>query len=138
MRIQVAAAVPAPAATHVNDRWVRSRLHGTVQAVTDALESFDALGAAQALETFVDTVMARWEEHPGMHVYHFSPYEPAAVKRLVGRHGTREEELDRLLRAERFVDLFAASYGIPKRERPRKVAQMLDLVGLSSKTTAAM
>lgn len=43
--------------------------------------------------------------HPGFHIYHFAPYEPAALKRLMGRHATREEELDRLLRAERFVDL---------------------------------
>ena len=36
-----------------------------------------------------------------------SPYEPAALKRLMGRYATRESELDRLLRAERFVDLHA-------------------------------
>ena len=57
----------------------------------------------------MDRVMESWRAHPNMHVYHFSPYRPAAVKRLVGRHGTHEEELDRLLRAERFVDLFAAT-----------------------------
>jgi predicted RecB family nuclease len=73
-----------------------------------ALWSFDDAEEKRGLESFIDTVMARWEENPGMHVYHFSPYEPAAVKRLVDRHGTREKELDRLLRAERFVDLFAA------------------------------
>ncbi len=65
--------------------------------------------SGEALEAFIDFVMERWQAHPGMHIYHFSPYEPAAVKRLVGRHGTREEELDRLLRAERFVDLLAVT-----------------------------
>jgi uncharacterized protein len=40
-----------------------------------------------------------------MHVYHFGAYEPAALKRLMGRHATREAEIDRLLRAGRFVDL---------------------------------
>jgi isoleucyl-tRNA synthetase len=44
---------------HVLDRWARSRLHATVRDVTDALESFDALGAAQALETFVDD-LSNW------------------------------------------------------------------------------
>ena len=36
---------------------------------------------------FVDLVMARWAEHPAMHVYHFAPYEPSTLKRLMGRYG---------------------------------------------------
>ena len=71
-----------------------------------------ALDAGQeraALEAFLDFVMERWAAHPGLHIYHFSPYEPAAVKRLIGRHGTREAEVDRLLRAGRFVDLMAVT-----------------------------
>jgi hypothetical protein len=42
-----------------------------------------------------------------LHIYHFAPYEPAALKRLMGRYATREDELDQLLRGNRFVDLFA-------------------------------
>jgi uncharacterized protein len=42
-----------------------------------------------------------------MHVYHYAPYEPAAFKRLMGRYATRERELDAMLRAGRFVDLYA-------------------------------
>lgn len=60
-----------------------------------------------ALEAFLDVVEARWAADPGMHVYHFAPYEPTALKRLVGRYGTRGEELDRLLRGGRLVDLYA-------------------------------
>jgi hypothetical protein len=41
-----------------------------------------------------------------MHIYHYAPYEPAALKRLMGRYATREEELDRMLRAKLFVDLY--------------------------------
>ncbi|MCZ7536421.1 MAG: DUF5915 domain-containing protein [Acidimicrobiia bacterium] len=48
-----------PQAEHVLDRWVRSRLHGTVQTVTDALESFDALTGAHALEELVDD-LSNW------------------------------------------------------------------------------
>jgi isoleucyl-tRNA synthetase len=51
-------AVSAPA-THVLDRWVRSRLHRTVRDVTDALENFDAYGGALALESFVDD-LSNW------------------------------------------------------------------------------
>jgi uncharacterized protein len=71
--------------------------------------AFDRIQEREALQAFIDFVMDRWQTHPGMHIYHFSPYEPAAVKRLIGRHGTRETEADRLLRAERFVDLLAVT-----------------------------
>jgi uncharacterized protein len=59
----------------------------------------------RAFEEFMDAVMAAWDRDPGMHVYHYTPYEPSALKRLMGRYGTREAELDRLLRAGRLVDL---------------------------------
>jgi predicted RecB family nuclease len=39
--------------------------------------------------------------------YHFAPYEPAALKRLMGRYAIRERELDDLLRSEVFVDLYS-------------------------------
>lgn len=57
-------------------------------------------------ERFIDFVMARLEQHPDMHIYHFAPYEPAALKRLMGRYASREEEIDFLLRSKRFVDLY--------------------------------
>jgi uncharacterized protein len=68
-----------------------------------------ALGRAeerQAFEHFVDFVMERWVSFPSLHIYHYAPYEPAALKRLMGRYGTREEEIDRMLRAKLFVDLY--------------------------------
>ena len=56
----------------------------------------------------VDRLMARWSAFPGMHIYHYAPYETSALKRLVmDRHHVREEQLDQLLRGERFVDLYA-------------------------------
>ena len=60
----------------------------------------------RAFEKFVDFVMARWALFPSLHVYHYAPYEPAALKRLMGRYATREEEIDRMLRAGLFVDLY--------------------------------
>lgn len=60
-----------------------------------------------AFERFIDFVMARLNSYPNLHIYHFAPYEPAALKRLMGRYATREDELDQLLRGKRFVDLFA-------------------------------
>ena len=68
-----------------------------------------AEGERAIFEAFVDTVMARWEKHPGLHIYHFAPYEPSALKRLMGRYATREDEVDRMLRAELFVDLLTST-----------------------------
>lgn len=60
-----------------------------------------------AFEGFVDYVVERWEQNPGLHIYHYAPYEPAALKRLMGRYGTREDEIDRMLRAGLFIDLYS-------------------------------
>lgn len=53
--------------------------------------------------------MRRARDTPDFHVYHYAPYEPSAVKRLMGRYGTRESEVDQLLRDGRFVDLHAVA-----------------------------
>ena len=62
----------------------------------------------RAFEAFIDLVMDRLESDPKLHIYHYAPYEPTAVKRLAGRYGTREEEVDQLLRGGVFVDLYRA------------------------------
>ncbi len=61
----------------------------------------------RAFEDFIDLVMECWSHHPGMHVYHFAPYEPTALKRLMGRHGSRGQEINQLLRGKRLIDLHA-------------------------------
>ena len=57
-------------------------------------------------EAFMDFVTARLAEDPDFHIYHYAPYEPTALKRLMGRHGVREEQVDDLLRTGAFVDLY--------------------------------
>lgn len=69
--------------------------------------AFDRDEEKRGFERFVDFVMARWAKHPGLHIYHYAPYEPSALKRLMGRYATREDEFDRMLRAGLFVDLYA-------------------------------
>ena len=59
-------------------------------------------------EQLIDDLIGRLTADPEMHVFHYAAYEQSALKRLTGRHGTRETELDTLLRGERFVDLYAA------------------------------
>jgi predicted RecB family nuclease len=58
-------------------------------------------------EQLVDSLLDRWGADPGMHVYHYAPYERSALQRLTARHGVREAELDQLLRGDRLVDLYA-------------------------------
>jgi uncharacterized protein len=69
--------------------------------------AFDGPGERAGFEWFVDLLCEHGERFPNAHYYHFAPYEPAALRRLMGRHATREAEVDGLLRAERFVDLYA-------------------------------
>ena len=58
-----------------------------------------------AFERFMDLAAAVRARNPAAHVYHFAPYEPAALKRLMGRYATREVELDELLRGRALIDL---------------------------------
>ncbi|NUR16473.1 MAG: TM0106 family RecB-like putative nuclease, partial [Dermatophilaceae bacterium] len=87
----------------------------------------DFAAEGQLTTDLVDWLTVRWRAHPDMHIYHYAPYETTALKRLVSQHATREHELDQLLRAERFVDLYAVvrqgiriskgSYSIKKLEQ---------------------
>jgi uncharacterized protein len=82
-------------------------LHGVV--VDGAFRAFWALDRAQEKEAFerlVDFLTERLVGDPDMHVYHYAPYERTALRRLAGEWGTREEEVDELLRREVFVDLY--------------------------------
>ena len=67
--------------------------------------ALDRSAERRGFEAVMDAILERWETDPNMHVYHFGAYEPGALKRLMGRYGTREAEMDRMLRSGRFVDL---------------------------------
>ncbi|MBB5787022.1 TM0106 family RecB-like putative nuclease [Jiangella mangrovi] len=67
----------------------------------------DPQAERRAFEHVVDHLMAAWQARPGMHVYHYAPYEPSRLKGLSQRYGTRVDEVDALLRGERLVDLYA-------------------------------
>jgi uncharacterized protein len=66
----------------------------------------DRAGEKAAFEAFIDLVMDRLARDPAMHVYHYAGYEAGAIKRLMQRHGTRVDEVDRLLRGGVLVDLY--------------------------------
>jgi len=68
--------------------------------------AFDREMEKAAFESFIDWVIERRRRDPGMHVYHYASYEVTAVRKLMGRYATREEEVDDLLRGGVFVDLY--------------------------------
>ena len=91
--------------------WGRGGLEYLFGSVTeDGYEPLWAHDRAQeraAFERWVDWITARLERHPDLHVYHYNHYEPTALKALMARYGTREAEVDDLLRRKVFVDLYA-------------------------------
>ncbi|HHU09970.1 MAG TPA: TM0106 family RecB-like putative nuclease [Intrasporangiaceae bacterium] len=64
-----------------------------------------------ALIDFVDYVTRRRARWPDLHIYHYAPYETAALTRLAARHGVCEDEIDQFLREGVFVDLYATVRG---------------------------
>ena len=110
------AALPAPSAGDVffdieGDAFAGDGgleyLFGTVDrhGRYEARWALDPAAERRTFEDFVDRLMARWAQHPDFHVYHYAAYETTAVKRLMSRYATREDEVDRLLRGRVFVDL---------------------------------
>ena len=85
-----------------------------------AFWAFDRAGERDAFEKVVDFIAGRLVQHPDAHVYHYNHYEPTALdhlaelhvtredalKRLMGRFATHEDELDGLLRRRVLVDLY--------------------------------
>ena len=90
-----------------------------------------------AFEAFIDFVKTHLMQWPNAHVYHYAPYEPTALKRLMSLHGTREEDVDNLLRLRKLVDLYAVvreglrvgepSYSIKSIERFYSAARQGDV-----------
>ncbi|MFV0373788.1 TM0106 family RecB-like putative nuclease [Microbacterium sp.] len=89
-------------------QWGIDYLFGWV----DTRDQYSALWAHSfdeergALERFLDLVAARRREHPGMHIYHYAPYEPSHLLAMAARYGVREADVDRMLADGVFVDLY--------------------------------
>ncbi|HSW24712.1 MAG TPA: TM0106 family RecB-like putative nuclease, partial [Burkholderiaceae bacterium] len=71
-----------------------------------AFWAHDRVRERRAFEDFVDFVHEWRRQHPRAHVYHYASYEESALKRLATLHGTREAEVDALLRGNVLVDLY--------------------------------
>jgi uncharacterized protein len=87
-------------------------LFGWIELDADGQPRYECLWARDrpdeklGFERLMDAIAERRRRFPGMHVYHYAPYERTALQRLMGEYGTRESELDDLLRSEVLVDLY--------------------------------
>ena len=96
---------------HFAEGGVQEYLTGFVARSSNDEPGYTALWARtlkeerQAFEQFIDIAIETRRRNPNAHIYHFAPYEPTALKKLMGRFATREVELDELLRGGVFVDL---------------------------------
>jgi predicted RecB family nuclease len=68
--------------------------------------AFNYAQEKEAFEWFMSYVGERKKQYPNLKIYHYSPYEPSALKRLMGRYSVLENEVDHLLRTQSFVDLY--------------------------------
>jgi predicted RecB family nuclease len=85
--------------------WGRRDDAPTVPPQYDGLWAFTDADERRAFEVTIDRVMRTLDSDGGVHIYHFGHYEPTTFKRLMGRYASRAEQIDELLRGERFVDL---------------------------------
>ena len=103
----------------------------------EALWALSPSEEKSAFERLIDLIIDRRAQDPAMHVYHYAPYEPTAMKRMMGRYATRADELDQLLRSRVFVDLYSVvrkglragidSYSIKKLEPFYGLAREVEL-----------
>ena len=64
-----------------------------------------------SFKAFITWVYQRWQQDASMHIYHYASYEISACRKLMGRYGVCEYEVDQLLRNEVFVDLYKVVKG---------------------------
>jgi len=66
----------------------------------------DSTQEKMAFQGFIQWAYSRWIADTSLHIYHYANYEIAACRRLMGKYGVCEHEVDELLRNEVFVDLY--------------------------------
>lgn len=107
---------------------------------------FSLAAERRAFERLMDFFAQRLAADPTLHIYHYAPYEPTALKRLMGRYGSREDEVDGLLRGGVLVDLLRAvrqslrasveSYSIKRMEQFYGFEREIDLRDAGSSIVA--
>ncbi|HVE44043.1 MAG TPA: TM0106 family RecB-like putative nuclease [Gammaproteobacteria bacterium] len=60
----------------------------------------------ETFKEFMTFIGDHIQVYPNAHIYHYNHYETSALKRLACRYGIAEEQIDNLLRQDKFVDLY--------------------------------
>jgi predicted RecB family nuclease len=79
---------------------------GGAEPEFEALWGFTDDDERKSFERLMDMIAERRAKYPGMHVYHYAPYETTALRKLRLRYESRGDELDEFLRGGVFVDLY--------------------------------
>ncbi|WP_148571975.1 TM0106 family RecB-like putative nuclease [Nocardioides caldifontis] len=125
--------------------WGLEYLWGVIEAPVDGRPpefvrwwAHDRREERKAFVEFMEYVAERRAKHPGMHVYHYAPYETAALKRLAGRYATKQSELDELLRSAVFVDLYSVVRSSVRVSQPSYSIKKLEPLYMGAETRAGM
>jgi predicted RecB family nuclease len=89
-----------------------------------------------AFEQFMDFIEVRQAAHPDLHIYHYASYEKTALGKLMGRHGTREIEVDRLFRENTLVDLYRVVRQAVRVGSPSYSLKKLEALYMDARTQA--
>jgi predicted RecB family nuclease len=101
-----------------------------------AFWAHDRRAERRAFEAFIDFVAQRAARYPDMHVYHYGHYEESALKRLMSLHGTREAQVDDLLRRQRLVDLYKIVRAALRVSEPRYSLKNLEVFYMDGRSGA--
>ncbi|WP_147915442.1 TM0106 family RecB-like putative nuclease [Ruania zhangjianzhongii] len=126
--------------------WGIEYLFGLLQADGEqeyvSFWAHDRAAEGQALRDFLDYLHRRREQFPDMHVYHYAAYETATLRRLAERHQVGVEEVEELIAAGVFIDLYATvkhsvrvsqrSYSIKKLEPLYMGSELRNADGVTS------
>ena len=70
-----------------------------------AFWAHDRAQEKHAFKALMAFLRGHFQEHPRAHLYHYGPYEKAALRRLASMHAVCEDQMDELLRRNVMVDL---------------------------------
>lgn len=80
----------------------------------------------RVFERIVDLLTAHVSAHPQAHIYHYAAYEVTALRRLSTAYASREDAVDALLRAEKFVDLYSVARHAIRTSQPSMSLKALE------------
>lgn len=86
-------------------------------------------------EELIQFFYERMKGNPHAHIYHYSGYEIAALKRLNSQYPSQQELLDTLFREERFVDLYAVVRNAIRVSEPKYSIKNLEVFFSKEKRT---